>query len=112
PQHGRQQRPSSTFSIPQHQCSEIVTPQGSSPTWTVLTTLRLATSMTETSLDNPFVVNRYFSSGVNSICQTRWPTNRYFRTLCVFMSITATWFAGPSATKANFPSLVILTPTG
>ena len=58
--------------------SETATPQGNSPTWIVLITLRLATSMMETSFDTPLVVRRYFSSGVNAVCQTRWPTRRYF----------------------------------
>lgn len=52
-------------------CREIVTPQGSSPTWMVLITLSAATSMMETSFDTPFVVSRYFSSGVNAVCHTR-----------------------------------------
>src|ERR1700730_16045237 len=59
-------------------CREIATPQGNSPTWIVLMTLRLATSTTETSFDTPLVVKRYFSSGVKAMCQTRWPTRRYF----------------------------------
>src|SRR4051812_28630075 len=61
-------------------CREIVMPQGSSPTWIVLITRCAATSMIETSLETPFVVSRYFSSGVNARCQTRWPTSRYFVT--------------------------------
>src|SRR5262249_47960190 len=92
-------------------CWEIETPQGSSPTWTVFTTFRLATSMTETSFDRPLVVRRYFSSGVNAMCQTLWPTRRYFLTSCVAASITATRLAGPSATNAVFPSRVIAIPT-
>src|SRR4051812_11100485 len=71
-------------------CREIATPQGSSPTWIVLMTLRLATSMTETSFDTPLVVKRYFSSGVKAMCQTRCPTRRYFSTACVAAFITAT----------------------
>jgi len=59
---------------------EIVTPQGNSPTWIVLITRSVATSMTDTSFDTPFVLSRYFSSGVNAMCQTRWPTRRYFVT--------------------------------
>ena len=38
---------------------EIAIPQGSSPTWIVLITLRLATSMTDTSFETPLVVRRY-----------------------------------------------------
>ena len=38
------------------------------------------TSITETSFETPLVVRRYFSSGVNAMCQTRWPTSRYFWT--------------------------------
>ena len=50
---------------------DIVTPQGSSPTWMVLITFCAATSITETSLETPLVTSRYFSSGVNAMCQTR-----------------------------------------
>src|SRR3978361_2039107 len=53
-----------------HGCA-IVMPQGSSPTWIVLITFCAATSITETSLDTPLVTSRYFSSGVNAMCQTR-----------------------------------------
>ena len=52
---------------------EIAIPQGNSPTWIDLMTRRLATSMTETSFDTPLVVRRYFSSGVNAMCQTADP---------------------------------------
>ena len=46
------------------------------------------------------------------MCQTRWPTSRYFFTSCVAASMTAIRLAGPSATKAVLPSLVMLMPTG
>src|SRR5262249_8177067 len=59
-----------------HHGSAMKTPQGCSPTWIVLTTFKLATSMTETSFDRPLVARRYFSSGVKANCQTRWPTSR------------------------------------
>src|SRR5216683_1145644 len=62
-----------------HGCA-IVMPQGSSPTWMVLITFCATTSMIETSLDTPLVTSRYFSSGVNAMCQTRWPTRRYLVT--------------------------------
>src|ERR1700724_2783715 len=62
-------------------------------------TLRLVTSMTETSFDTPLVVRRYFSSGVNAVCQTRCPTRRYFCTAWVSALITAMRLAGPSATN-------------
>src|SRR5690606_11103052 len=52
------------------------TPQGCWPTGKDLTTFSAATSTTETSLELQVVVNRYFSSGVKAICETRWPTNR------------------------------------
>src|SRR5262245_32129284 len=92
-------------------CCEIAIPQGSSPTWIVLMTLRFATSMTETSFDTPLVVRRYFSSGVNAMCQTRWPTRRYFWISCVAPLITAMRLAGPSATNPVLPSRVMLIPT-
>src|SRR5262245_37049168 len=57
---------------------DIAMPHGSSPTWIVLTTFCAATSMTETSLETPLVARRYFSSGVNAMCQTRCPTSKYF----------------------------------
>ena len=59
----------------------IAMPQGSSPTWIVLTTFCAATSITETSLETPLVVSRYFSSGVKAMCQTRCPTSRYLVTV-------------------------------
>src|SRR5947209_9915473 len=59
---------------------EMVMPHGNSPTWIVLITRSEATSMTDTSFERPFVLSRYFSSGVNAMCQTRWPTSRYFVT--------------------------------
>src|SRR4051812_18620589 len=90
----------------------IVMPQGSSPTWIVLITFCAATSMTDTSLDTPLVTSRYFSSGVNAMCQTRWPTRRYLVTAWLVASTTATRLAGPSATKAVLPSLVMPMPTG
>src|SRR5229473_2581202 len=62
-----------------HGCA-IVMPQGSSPTWMVLITFCATTSMIEMSLDTPLVTSRYFSSGVNAMCQTRWPTRRYLVT--------------------------------
>src|SRR5215470_15386281 len=92
-------------------CRDMAMPQGNSPTWMVLITFRLATSMTETSFDTPLVVKRYFSSGVNAMCHTRWPTRRYFCTSCVTALTTAMRLAGPSATKAVLPSLVMLMPT-
>src|SRR5215813_1833523 len=79
---------------------DIVTPQGSSPTWIVLMTFCAGTSITETSLETPLVTSRYFSSGVNAICQTRWPTSRYLLTVWVAASTTAMRLAGPNATKA------------
>src|SRR3569833_2327754 len=94
-----------------HGCA-IVMPQGSSPTWMVLITFCAATSMTETSLETPLVTSRYFSSGGNAMCQTRWPTRRNFFTSWLAASITATRLAGPSATKAVLPSLVMPMPTG
>src|SRR5258706_14850626 len=62
-----------------HGCA-IVMPQGNSPTWTVLITFCAATSMIEASLDTPLFTSRYFSSGVNAMCQTRCPTRRYLVT--------------------------------
>src|SRR5216683_2029748 len=62
-----------------HGCA-IAMPQGSSPTWIVLITFCATTSMIETSLDTPLVTSRYFSSGVNAMCQTRCPTRRYLVT--------------------------------
>src|SRR5262245_10794877 len=56
-----------------NQRCDIAMPQGNSPTWIDLTTLRLATSMTDTSFETPLVVSRYFSSGVKAMCQTRCP---------------------------------------
>ena len=91
---------------------DIVTPQGSSPTWIVLMTFCAATSITETSLETPLVTSRYFSSGVNAMCQTRWPTRRYLVTAWVAASTTAMRLAGPSATKAVLSSLVMPMPTG
>src|SRR4051794_10615252 len=86
-----------------HGCA-IAIPQGSSPTWIVLITFCAATSMTETSLDTPLVTSRYFSSGVNAICQTRCPTSRYLVTLWLAASTTATRLAGPNATNAVLAS--------
>src|SRR5262249_14574668 len=93
-----------------HGC--IVMPQGSSPTWMVLITFCATTSITETSLDTPLVTSKYFSSGVKAMCQTRCPTRRYFVTLRLVASTMATRLAGPSATKAVLPSLVMPMPTG
>src|SRR6476661_10182154 len=89
-----------------------VMPQGNSPTWIVLITFCAATSITETSLDTPLVTSRYLSSGVNAMCQTRWPTRRYLVTVWLVASTTAMRLAGPSAMKAVLPSLVIPMPTG
>src|SRR5207248_3332780 len=97
--------------IRRHGCA-IVMPQGSSPTWIVLITFWAATSITETSLEIPLVTSRYFSSGVNAMCQTRWPTRRYLMTAWLVPSTTATRLAGPSATNAVLPSLVMPIPTG
>src|SRR6267154_3003448 len=94
-----------------HGCA-IVMPQGSSPTWIVLIAFCADTSITETSLDTPLVTSRYFSSGVNAMCQTRWPTRRYFVTVWLVPSTTAMRLAGPSAMKAVLPSLVMPMPTG
>src|SRR5438046_32222 len=80
-----------------HGC--IAMPQGSSPTWMVLMTFWAATSITETSLERPLVESRYFPSGVNAMCQARWPTRRYFVTAWLAPSTTAMRLAGPSATK-------------
>ena len=69
--------------------------------------------MTDTSFDTPFVVSRYFSSGVNAMCQTRWPTSRYFIDLDAWRRRRPRrGWPGPSATKAVLPSLVMLMPTG
>src|SRR6478609_585867 len=62
-----------------HGCA-MVMPQGSSPTWMVLMTFCAATSMTDTSFDTPLVTSKCFSSGVKAMCQTLWPTSRYFLT--------------------------------
>src|SRR3981189_2063971 len=94
-----------------HGCA-IVMPQGSAPTWMVLITFCATTSMIETSLDTPLVASRYFSSGVNAMCQTRWPTRRYLVTWWLAPSTIAIRLAGPSATKAVLPSLVMPMPTG
>src|SRR5262245_31358630 len=93
-------------------CCEMATPHGSSPTGTLLITRKVATSMTDTSFDTPLVTNKSFSSGVNAICHTRWPTRRYFCTSWVVALTTATRLAGPSATKAVLPSRVMRMPTG
>src|SRR3984893_16426761 len=87
-------------------------PQGNSPTWIDLITRNDATSMTEMSFETPLATSKYFSSGVKAPCQTRCPTNRYFRTACVTPSTTATRLAGPRSTKPSLPSLVRLMPTG
>lgn len=42
---------------------------------TDLITLRLSTSITDTSPLTPLVASNCFSSGVNAICQTRRPTS-------------------------------------
>src|SRR5712675_3053385 len=94
-----------------HGCA-IVMPHGSSPTWMVLITFCADTSMTETSLETPLVTSRYFSSGVNAMCQTRWPTRRYLVTVWLVASTTAMRLAGPRAIKAVLPSLVMPMPTG
>src|SRR6185436_7670336 len=94
-----------------HGCA-IVIPQGSSPTWIVFMTFCAATSITETSFETPLVTIRYFSSGVNAMCHTRWPTSRYLMTLWLVASTTAMRLAGPSATKAVLPSFVMPMPTG
>ena len=60
------------------------------PTGIDFTTLRLGTSITDTSLLLPLVVNSNFSSGVSASCQTRCPTRRYCSTSSFFASITAT----------------------
>src|ERR1019366_7503930 len=52
-------------------CGAITTPQGKEPAAIDFTTLRLATSITETSFETPLVVKRYLASGVNANCQTR-----------------------------------------
>src|SRR5271155_198972 len=88
------------------------TPHGNSPTWIDLMTFCFATSITETSLETPFATTRYFSSGVKSPCQTRCPTSRYFATLWVAPSTTATRLAGPRSMNPHLPSLVRLMPTG
>src|SRR6476661_3769726 len=107
----RSHRASGGCARDRHGCA-IVMPQGSSPTWIVLITFCAATSITETSLDTPLVTSRYFSSGVNAMCQTRWPTRRYLVTAWLVASTTAMRLAGPSATKAVLPSLVMPMPTG
>ena len=61
-------------------CREIAMPHGRPPTAIVLMTFSAVTSITDTSLVRPFVVSKYFSSGVKARCQTRWPTSRYFVT--------------------------------
>src|SRR5262245_18736451 len=93
-------------------CCEMATPHGCSPSEMLLITRKVATSMTDTSFDTPLVTNRSFSSGVNAICQTRWPTSRYFCTSWVAALIAATRLAGPSATNAVLPSPVMRMPTG
>src|SRR4051812_18625537 len=93
-------------------CGATATPQGRRPTWIDLITFSAATSMTETSLESPLVASRYLSSGANAICQTRWPTSRYFSTSPVLASTTATRLAGPRATKAVRSSRVKRMPTG
>ena len=66
----------------------MVTPQGTMPTGIDFTTLRFGTSITDTSLLFPLVVNSNFSSGVSANCQTRWPTRRYCSTSSFFASMT------------------------
>src|ERR1700704_1990785 len=78
----------------------------------VLITLSAATSITDTSFDTPLVTSRYFSSGVNAMCQTRCPTSRYLVTLWLAASTTATRLAGPSAMNAVLASALMLIPTG
>ena len=87
-------------------------PRGNARLLIERTTRSFSTSITDTSLEAPLVVNRNFSSGVNPSCQTRWPTRRYFSTLKVVVSMTATLLAGPSATNAVFPLRLMRTPTG
>src|SRR3954447_369742 len=91
---------------------DTATPHGKDPTGIDFTTFSPATSITETSFETPFVDSRYFSSGVKASCQTRCPTSRYFLTCLVAVSITATRFAGPSATNAVLPSREMRMPTG
>jgi len=49
----------------------MATPQGALPTGIDLITLSDGTSMTDTSLLLPLVVNSNLSSGVKASCQTR-----------------------------------------
>jgi hypothetical protein len=65
-------------------------PHGALPTGIDLITLSVGTSITETSLLLPLVVNSNFSSGVKASCQTLWPTSRYCSTSSFLASITAT----------------------
>src|SRR5262249_21780559 len=102
--HRRHRRP--------HQWRATTTPQGYRPTLIERTTLSLSTSITDTSLEAPLVVNSSFWSGVKASCQTRWPTRRYFSTLKVAVSMTATRLAGPSATNACLALRLMRTPTG
>ena len=69
---------------------EMAMPQGALPTGIDLITLSVGTSITETSLLLPLVVNSNFSSGVKASCQTLWPTSRYFSTSSFLASMTAT----------------------
>ena len=87
-------------------------PRGMRPTGVERRTSRLATSMIDTSLERPLVVNSWLPSGVRASCQTRRPTSRYFRTSKVAVSITATRLAGPRATNAVLPSGARRRPTG
>src|SRR3984957_2461242 len=93
-------------------CFEIATPQGNEPTGIDLITFSAATSMTDTSLETPLVDKRYLPSGVNSNCQTRWPTSKYLSTCLVAASMTAPRLAGPVATNASLPSALKRMPTG
>ena len=52
------------------QFGEMVTPHGASPTAMDFTTVRLGTSITDTSLLLPLVTNKSLSSGVKASCHT------------------------------------------
>src|ERR1022692_3967770 len=70
----------------------VITPQGRSPTLIFLTIVRVATSITEMSLDGPLAVNNSFSSGDSATPQGRSPTSKDVTTLPLGRSITTSFF--------------------
>src|SRR4029079_14029498 len=88
------------------------TPHGRSPALILRTTVFVARSITETSLEGPFAVNNSFSSGESATPQGLSPASTEAMIFSELVSMVSTFRPRPVVTYSFDPSFEMVVPIG